>query len=104
MPAALVLSMALLVAACATAIAPTSDRVPAGLWGGEGIHLVVAADGATTDFDCAHGTVEQPLDRDRDGRFSATGHHIFEHGGPIREDEPPNSHPARYQGRITGDS
>src|SRR5262249_31359586 len=104
MPAALACSLAFFVAACATATTPTGDRVPAGPWGGVGIQLAVTASGATTEFDCAHGTIDQPLDRDREGRFSAVGRYVSEHGGPIREGDPPDSHPARYQGQITGDT
>jgi len=29
---------------------------------------------------------------------------VQEHGGPIRQDESPDRHPARYQGQTSGDS
>src|SRR5438034_731610 len=105
MPVALRFSL-VLIATTACAMSPVSpgDRLPAGIWGGDRIQLSVASDGGATDFDCAHGTIEQPIVVDRGGRFAATGHHVFEHGGPVRDDEPPNRHPARYRGQITGDT
>ena len=45
-----------------------------------------------------------PLVVDPDGRFDVSGIHVFEHGGPIRDDEVPDAHPARYTGQIEGES
>jgi hypothetical protein len=80
------------------------DRVATGAWGGTSIRLEVTAQGATIEYDCAHGTIDEPLVTDRDGRFTASGTHVREHGGPIRQDEQPDRHPARYQGQLTGDT
>ncbi len=90
-------------AACMESTEPTPGPLPPGSWGGDHIQLTVAADGATTNLDCAHGTIEQPIATDRSGSFAAAGHHVFEHGGPVHLNDPPDSHPARYQGRIVGD-
>ena len=73
-----------------------------GSWGGAGIALEVTAAGATIEYDCAHGTIDEPIVTDRDGRFSAKGAHVREHGGPIRVDEIADRHPARYDGEVTG--
>jgi hypothetical protein len=89
--------------ACRSPIAG-DDRVPPGTWGGTSIRLDVTIQGATIEYDCAHGTIDEPLATDRDGRFTAAGTHVREHGGPIRQDEQPDRHPARYQGQLTGDS
>jgi hypothetical protein len=78
--------------------------VPTGSWGGVGIRMDVTAQGATVEYDCAHGTVDQALVADRDGRFSAAGTHTREHGGPIRLDEPADRHPAQYEGQLSGSS
>ena len=83
--------------------ASAADRVPSGIWGGDRIQLNVTEQGGTTEYDCAHGTIDQPLEIDRNGRFAATGTHVFEHAGPVRTDDPVDSHPAKYEGRITGD-
>lgn len=94
----------LAVAACRTPAGANDGRVDAGAWGGDHIRLDVTADGATTEYDCAHGTIDEPLVLDRNSRFSVAGTHTFEHGGPVRLDEPPNRHPARYDGRLSGDT
>ena len=78
------------------------DRLASGIWGGDRIQLNIESAGATTEYDCAHGTIDQPIDLDAKGRFSAAGTHVFEHGGPIREGEKPNTHPARYTGQVDG--
>jgi hypothetical protein len=91
-------------AACGAPTGPTEGRVEIGPWGGEHLRVDVTPLGGTTEYDCAHGTIDEALVADRDGRFSASGTHTFEHGGPIRNDELPNRHPARYDGRVTGDT
>src|SRR5262245_25550406 len=89
----------------AAACSPTApSRVATGVWGGDHIRLDVAAGGAVAEYDCAHGTIDEPLIVDSSRRFSAAGTHTFEHGGPIRSDEPPNRHPARYEGQIAGET
>ena len=92
------------IVACSTPTLAEGDRLPTAIWGGERIQLNVTTRGGTTEYDCGHGTIDQPIDLDRDGRFSVTGTHVFEHGGPVREDEPPDRHPARYDGRVNGDA
>lgn len=89
---------ALLATACADA--PTAPLL--GNWGGEHIALVVSATGADVEYDCAFGTIEAPIDLRTSGSFTATGTHTFEHGGPIREGEPPDTHPAEYRGLVIG--
>jgi len=88
------------VIACRNPIAD-DDRVPVGTWGGPSIRLDATAQGAAIEYDCAHGTIDEPLVTDRDGRFTLAGTHVREHGGPIRQDEQPDRHPARYQGQLT---
>ena len=59
------------------------------MWGGTGIQLTVNDATATVEFDCAHGTIDQPLLIDQDGRFDIPGTFVREHGGPIQEGEAP---------------
>lgn len=73
-----------------------------GQWGGEHIGLVVTSSSASVEYDCAHGRIDVPIEIQDGGRFLATGTHTFEHGGPVREDEPPDTHPAEYRGRVSG--
>ena len=90
--------------ACRTPTMDDSDRLASGIWGGDHIQLNIESAGATTEYDCAHGTIDQPIDLDAKGRFSTTGTHVFEHGGPVREGEKPNTHPARYTGQVNGEA
>jgi hypothetical protein len=98
------ISAVCLAAACCGGPATPDGMVTTGAWGGVGIRLDVTAQGATIEYDCAHGTIDQPLVTDREGRFSADGTHGREHGGPIRLDEVPDRHPARYDGQLSGRS
>lgn len=90
-------------ASCANPGAP-DPRPAVGIWGGTGIRLDITASDAAIEYDCAHGTIDQPIVADRAGRFSARGTHVREHGGPIRIDEPPDRHPATYEGELSGNS
>ena len=99
---------AVLVAIASTAScgAPTvagPGTVLVGSWAGDHVRVDVAPGGAVIEYDCAHGTIDQPLSPDRTGRFSVSGTHTFDHGGPIRVDELPNRHPARYDGLVVAD-
>lgn len=78
-------------------------QVIAGEWGGNHISLQVNSGETTITYDCAHGTIDQPLILDRRGRFSAKGTHAREHGGPIRMGEEANARPARYTGWVSGE-
>ena len=79
-----------------------AETVTAGVWGGDHISLHVTESGATVEYDCAHGTIDQPLTLDSQGRFEVKGTHTRERGGPVRRDDKPDSHPARYTGRVEG--
>jgi hypothetical protein len=73
-----------------------------GEWGGEHILLTVALSESTVEYDCAHGTIQGTIAPDGEGNFELSGVHVREHGGPIREDEVPDEHPARYEGWTNG--
>lgn len=94
-----VLAVTVVLGACTDALA--SGPLPPGVWGGEGIRLEVTADGGTVEFDCASGTVDAPL-RAVAGRVEAPGTFTFGHGGPIREDEVPDTRGATYAGWVDG--
>jgi hypothetical protein len=84
--------------ACGSAAPPSDIR---GVWGGDHIALVGSETGATVEYDCAHGTVDEALVPDKNGRIDVLGTHTREHGGPDREGEMPDVHPARYQGYVS---
>lgn len=95
------LGLLVVCSACAQALDP-ADLI--GTWGGEHVEVVFDADGgAAIQYDCAHGTIEPPLTVMPGGQFSATGEHVREQGGPVREGDIPDRHPARYAGEVRGD-
>jgi hypothetical protein len=77
--------------------------IQSGTWGGRGIVLEVTDTGATVEYDCAHGTIER-LEVASDGGFEARGTHTLESIGPTRAGAEPPTRPARYTGRISGDT
>ena len=89
------------VTSAVTCPAAIPDRVSNGTWGGEHIGIVVTDTGATIEYDCAAGTISEPLRLTESGNFEWRGIHSPGHGGPARIDEPPNAHPARYTGHAT---
>lgn len=81
----------------------TRGTLVTGRWGGDHVALELTSAGGTVEYDCAHGGLTQPVRPGTGGEFEAAGVHIREHGGPIREGERPDSIPARFVGRVTGD-
>lgn len=73
-------------------------------WGGRGIQLEVAGKDGRFELDCAHGTLEGPLEPDARGRFEAGGHLVRERGGPEREGEEAKGEPARFAGTVKDDT
>jgi hypothetical protein len=83
-----------------------------GNWGGQQVRMFVTESGAEVDFACAHGTVDQRIELDSEGRFDARGTYEEEGGGPVKKvpitDEDKTTHSdatgdnaARYTGRVT---
>jgi hypothetical protein len=80
------------------------ENVEPGTWGGNHVQMQVAGDGATIQFDCAHGSIAGTIPLDAEGRYSVEGLYTQEHGGPVGADEQPVPVDARYEGQVTGDS
>lgn len=96
-------TIALLVTVTGATCNPVATtRDVSGPWGGEHILLVVSDTGSTIEYDCANGTIAGAILPGDDGRFENSGTHIRGHGGPARQDEVPDAHPASYSGRIEG--
>lgn len=93
----------LFVVACAANPGGASrlERVPNGEWGGQHVRLTVTDAGATIEFDCAHGSLDEPLLLDTSGHFDVKGRLVAE-GGPVQKDEAENARPARYRGESDG--
>lgn len=81
------------------------SSLPDGTWGGRGLALRVTPEGASVEYDCAHGEIKGRIELDAQGRFDATGTFVPE-GGPVSvpakgtaEDK---SIKALYVGRVEG--
>jgi hypothetical protein len=76
------------------------SRLPAGAWGGDHASLSVTDTSTHLELDCAHGDIPAVPTLDRQGQFQVAGTYTREHGGPIRQGEIPDSHPAMYSGLV----
>ena len=76
------------------------SRLPTGVWGGDHISLSVTDTSTHLELDCAHGDIPAVLTLDRQGQFQVAGTYTRGHGGPIRQGEIPDSHPAIYSGLV----
>lgn len=82
--------------------AESSKKVSVGSWGGAHISLQVTEKGGVFELDCANGVIENPLALDPMDRFDCKGMYVREHGGPAREGQRPEVHPARFSGSSDG--
>jgi hypothetical protein len=85
---------------CAAGIGVEPGVPLTGAWGGRGASLSLTESGGTVEYDCAHGTVSDPLVPDDDGAVRAAGLYVREHGGPVRDGEPVDVSPALYIGNV----
>jgi hypothetical protein len=93
-------AVVLLSTACSgTPIAPS--LIATGIWGGDHVTFTVGDSSNHLEFDCAHGDIPGVLSVNR-GELAASGTFVREHGGPVRVDEPLDSHPAFYSGTVIG--
>ena len=98
------LSAGLMIGTFVTLVPAKKPRsIASGQWGGPHIQMQVANGSATIEYDCANGSIDGPLKLDSRGRFSLSGKHFREHGGPIRMGEEKKGVTARYTGRIDGE-
>ncbi len=92
-----------------TQVSPSINKqertaVPEGPWGGAGIRLQVTKHGAEIEYDCARGTISEPLSLDAEGRFQAMGSHSRDRPGPIRLGESSNAQAASFAGQVKGET
>jgi hypothetical protein len=86
--------------ACGGASTGPSSPLPAGVWGGDHVAMTVADAATHLELDCAHGDIPGAITVDAQGQFDVAGAFVREHGGPIRQGEVPDSHPAKYSGSV----
>jgi hypothetical protein len=84
------------------AVLQQEGRMNKGTWGGNHISVEVTDEGARIEYDCAHGTITEPLKVDSQGRFSAKGTHVRERGGPVRAGSEDQGEPVVYSGTTDG--
>jgi hypothetical protein len=75
-----------------------------GSWGGDHIRITVREGGANVEYDCAHGTITEPVKLDSEGRFDLRGTFVREGPGPIRLGITRVEQAARYAGRVSGET
>jgi hypothetical protein len=94
----------ILLSAAGPCAADLAGPVAPSEWGGDHVGLIVLATGGTLEYDCASGTIDQPVVAATNGNFIAQGTHTIGHGGPIMVGEIPDRHPARYDGWTDGET
>ncbi|MCH8616558.1 hypothetical protein LZ016_10660 [Sphingomonas sp. SM33] len=94
-------ALPLALAACDT-IAP--DLKPAyGHFGGPQVGVVLEGGSGKVDFDCASGTVDEPIFDAKEGVFSVKGTYRTGHSGQIKVGQIFRSQPATYSGTLVKD-
>ncbi len=85
--------------------APTK-AVPEGVWGGEHIRMEVNDSGADIEFDCARGSISQPLELDGKGHFKVQGIYMAQTPAPAAVDGglTASGVKATYSGTLSGSS
>ena len=88
---------------CASIPQPAAAGSPLliGVWGGE--HAGIAFQGglAEVKFDCASGSIDEPVFTAKDGSFSARGTFRAGSPGPVKVGQIFRSQPATYSGQVT---
>jgi hypothetical protein len=91
-------AIAVLASGCATLENKPSHLM--GVWGGA--HAAIEFQGGLADvqFDCASGTIDEPITPGAGGKFLAKGTYRAGAPGPIRVGQIFTSQPARYSGDV----
>jgi hypothetical protein len=82
--------------------AAAGETLTAGVWGGEHVRMEVGGGGVSFELDCGGGSVGRAIALDGEGRFDVKGTFVAQHAGPVLRDEEANTRPARYTGRVRG--
>ena len=72
-----------------------------GMWGGPHVGATFQGGLADLSFDCAAGTIDDPLSPARDGSFSAKGTYRTGAGGPVKVGQFFKSQGAVYSGQVS---
>ena len=74
-------------------------RLSSGIWGGTHVNLEVSDGESSLEFDCARGSIAEPIILDSDGHFEVHGSYTREGPGPVRQ-EGGNNQRATYSGIV----
>jgi hypothetical protein len=94
----------MLVSEPVTTLQRGNASAPPNVWGGNAVSMAVTPQGATLEFDCAHGNMLEPIKANAKGEFKARGTYSPEQGGPVSRDNSPSDLPAIYKGSIDGNT
>lgn len=83
--------------------ASSPKRLSPGTWGGNHASLEIADGKSSLEFDCASGTISEPITLDSDGRFEVPGFYTREGPGPVRQGGN-NQARAIYSGVVKDDT
>ena len=83
--------------------ASSLNQLSTGTWGGNHVRLEVADGKSSLEFDCASGTIDQPITLDSNGRFEVSGLYKREGPGPVRQGVN-NQSRATYSGAVKDDT
>ena len=92
--------VAVALAAAWTCSGLTTSPSATGTWGGAHVRATVTETASHLEFDCAHADIPSAFTLDSRSAFDLRGTFVREHGGPIRSDEKPDSHPAAFRGSV----
>lgn len=91
-------ALAMLLCGCATGSGLPEHVV--GPWGGEHVGIVFHGGLADVQFDCASGTIDDPIYPGRDGSFTSKGTYVIGTRGPIKVGDYFKSEDAIYSGHV----
>ena len=83
--------------------AASANQNLSGVWGGLHVILEISSDSATLEFDCASGSIKDPILLDSTGYFDVVGSYNRQGPGPTRQGAKTESD-ARYSGMVNGDT
>jgi hypothetical protein len=80
-----------------------SNKLPPGTWGGLHVNLQILEAESSLEFDCGHGTINEPILLDSGGHFEVSGSYTREGPGPARQGAE-NQSRALYSGIVKDDT
>jgi hypothetical protein len=83
--------------------AANANQNLSGVWGGLHVTLEISSDSATLEFDCASGSIKDPIVLDSNGHFDLVGSYNRQGPGPTRQGVNTDSD-ARYSGTVSGNT